>query len=734
MPIDPHGSSARVLACFACLLLSGIEPLSGQGIPSAAAATGPSLLLIDTETRVSGVGFRFTSGSALPVRRLRRSIAYAGPGPVPGVRRTFGFLPGISAPELDRFSPLTLQKDVVRLRRLYGVAGFPDVSVDYDVTLDTASNQVDVTFLIDQGAPVAVGEVRTRLQVSSNPDDPDSDTLQTVTPRLPPTLERSWERHLGWLRSRRGRRFGQQERAQLQNETARWFFNRGYPWADVAVAREDTIGKTVDVELLVSTGRRARVREIAVEGRRRLSENVVRREIPIRIGDWYDSRRVAAGQTELYELDLVKRALGDVVEAQPHDSTVAIRFRIEEARPRLVWGRVGWRSEAGVAGEAHWLHRNFFGGARTFTVSTTVETGWAAVEQTRGRNVGASALVRQPYIGHRSISGTFGPFIRWQDDFRDRSLAFGVETAAMYRRTTFKTFTIQHELSKLRVDDALQLLTIREFVQDGPVPFDPVFIKSVFRVNTTYGRLDSPLDPRSGFLIQPTLQVTGPSRISDVEFLRLGLQLVAAIPLSDRTGLFLRASGGRLFPFADSDLREPDARVRALAGLRSVMFTAGGTADVRGWGVGLVGPKIPEVSVTSVGTGVAQRYVPVGGLARLTGSVELGLPFPLLSLRHRTYAFFDAGRVWSPGGLVVPADPELALDPWAFAVGGGLQFATLVGPIRIGVGYKLNPTRIDLLSPGDVARTLATGGDLSSLAVDNRRRWHIHFSIGRLLF
>jgi hypothetical protein len=60
-----------------------------------------------------------------------------------------------------------------------------------------------------------------------------------------------------------------------------------------------------------------------------------------------------------------------------------------------------------------------------------------------------------------------------------------------------------------------------------------------------------------------------------------------------------------------------------------------------------------------------------------------------------------------------------------------LQFGTPVGPIRIGVGYKLNPTRVDLLAPDEVARDLATGGDLTGLAPRNRFRWLLHLSVGR---
>jgi len=105
----------------------------------------------------------------------------------------------------------------------------------------------------------------------------------------------------------------------------------------------------------------------------------------------------------------------------------------------------------------------------------------------------------------------------------------------------------------------------------------------------------------------------------------------------------------------------------------------------------------------------------------------------MLSNRHHTFLFLDAGRVWTPGDRFAPGDPELAEEPWGLGTGGGLHFSTPVGPLRLAVGYKLNPTRIDLLSPDDVARALASGGDLSGLETSAFRRWHLHLSIGRSL-
>jgi outer membrane protein insertion porin family len=546
-------------------------------------------------------------------------------------------------------------------------------------------------------------------------------------------LQEEWRRLVERLASARGRAFGEQERIRLEAETTEWLLARGYPWARVRLEPQDTTNKTVDATLVLVPGPRARVDGIVFEGQERLGRRVLEREVPIEVGEWYDGRKVVKGQSELYELDLVTRALGGIVPGQPRDSVVTLQYRIEESRLRLLWGRVGWRSESGFAGEAHWTHRNFFGGARTFTASVVAESGWAALEQARGQNAGLSLTVRQPYLGHYQVSGTIGPFVRYRDDFRDRSVLYGVETAAIYRAGPLETATLQYEISRLQVERAFELLPISEIVSRGAFDFSPVFVQSVFRLQGMVGDVDDRLDPRSGFAVEPSVEATAPAALTDVEFFRVAVRAFAAARLGSRFGLSVRASAGRLFPYGQSDPEDAAALSRAIVGLRGVLFTAGGTADVRGWGAGLLGPKIPDLEIGPEGIVTADRYVPVGGLSRLTGSLELGLPAPLLSEPHRTFVFLDAGRVWSPGERFQPGDQQLALDPWAFGTGAGVQIGSPFGPIRLAVGYKLNPTTVDLLPPGDVARALATGGSLSSLSTDAFRRWHLHLTIGQAL-
>lgn len=703
--------------------------LGAQEAGGPRAPDGPSLLLVDTETRIESVGFRFVSGTALNEQDLRAEVATQPAGPLTGIQDALDFIPIIRTPTRPLFSPLSLQKDVLRIRRQYTRAGFPDAVVDYEARLDTATNRISIDFVVDQGLPLVVDSVSVRFaEEVASPGDIDP---EPTSGPWAGELARDWDAQLGRLARARGNRLSDAERVRLEIETAHWFLDRGYPWASVRSEPGDTTERAVDLELVVTPGPRARVDSVVVEGQQRLGDAIVRREIPIEPGDWYDENAVAAGEAELYELELIRRALGGVAQGQPRDTTVTLRYRVEEALPRTIWGRAGWRSEAGVAGEAHWTHRNFFGGARTLTGSMAVETGWAALEPERGWSAGTSASLRQPYLFHTRVSGTVGPFLRARDDIRDRSFLFGAEAAAIYKAAALEMLTLQVEVARLGVSNALELLPVAELVGRGTRDYSPSFVRSLVRLTGSYGFLDDRLDPHRGYLVQPAVEVAGPG---DVQYFRMSIEALGAVPISRRTGIFARVAAGRVYPFGKSDLTVPNLGREVAVGLHDALFTAGGTSDVRGWGNGMLGPKMPDVRFhEDTGTSIINRYVPVGGLARLTGSLELVLPFPLLSGSHRTFVFLDAGRVWTPGPYLAPPDPGLGEERWGYGTGAGMQIGTPFGPVRLSVGYKLNPSRLDLLAPEDVARTLAAGGDISTLPTESIRRWHLHLAIGRTL-
>jgi outer membrane protein assembly factor BamA len=260
---------------------------------------------------------------------------------------------------------------------------------------------------------------------------------------------------------------------------------------------------------------------------------------------------------------------------------------------------------------------------------------------------------------------------------------------------------------------------------------------SALTYTATWGGVNDVLNPRAGWVARVSAEIAGPSPVSTVEYGRLAASYDRFVPLGTRSALVARVGFGRLAPFGRSVPTPGEGdRITSLLRLRDVVFTAGGTDDVRGWATDLLGPKVPDFTVTTRGDTVelrsAGRYVPLGGLARVTGSLELRAPMPLVGGPHSIFAFVDGGRIWIPDERFQPIGGLASIgDRFYAGTGGGLQFGTPAGPLRIAVGYKLNPSPLDLRDPGRVADALLLGQPLESVPPESGRRWHLHLSIGR---
>lgn len=117
-------------------------------------------------------------------------------------------------------------------------------------------------------------------------------------------------------------------------------------------------------------------------------------------------------------------------------------------------------------------------------------------------------------------------------------------------------------------------------------------------------------------------------------------------------------------------------------------FFSGGASSHRGFGERQLAP-----SVTGV-VGGQGRTVPYGGAALVETGAEARFPIT-------TWRDIDVGgAVFLDGGDVREALADIAPGALYWAAGAGLRLHTLVGPIRVDLGYRLNRTGLDDLVPG----------------------------------
>ncbi|QXD14517.1 BamA/TamA family outer membrane protein [Rhodocaloribacter litoris] len=692
--------------------------LGGGTAGPARAQNTTDLFLSNDATTVRAISFRFVDTKTFEEEQLKEQIVTRAPGFWDRLRDV---LPLLSYDRsLYRLDPIELQRDVVRLRRFYRRNGFLNPDIDYPASqLDTTENTLHVIFTIREGPPLVLQDIRFT----------GADGRPAVE-QFPEPLQPRWRKLRDQIRQRAGNRFTETELVLSRGEVVRWLRDRGYAFAQVdAWTLVDSAAHVVDLHFTVDAGPMAYFGEVEVEGVRSVSERVVLRELPFRPGTRFSSGRLERGQRELFGLNLFRVALVEVPEDQPRDSTVTVRVRVREAEPRYVTTQIGWAREDGLSLQASWQHRNFFGGARQFTASAEWRTGLLALPQgdrQAVRSFSASLSLRQPYLFTTRLSVIPSPFFTWFDDENQLGTSFyefGINTTWIYEFLPFRTLSVQHTFARAvplgggQIADTLN-----------------VYNRNIVTAGATLGRLNDFQNPRRGFLIRPQVEAAGLLK-SGITYYKASLDLHGYLPLTRRVGLNARVTAGRLWPLGGSrNQQDPEVEFR----FDPIRFYAGGSGDVRGWALQLLGAKFARPAARDT------LYEAVGGLAKLSGSVEVRWPFPGLGSRWGLATFLDVGQISGAlqrdadgrvlrdesGNPLLAAESIFNLDALKYGVGAGLRYQSPVGALRFDIAYKLNPDPEDL-QPAAARYLFDIGARPDPPEERFLNRFNIHFSIGQ---
>lgn len=757
----PLASAALRCGVVALIALAG----ACLGPAGAARAQSAPLTQVDAETQVRVIRFRFVDTQTFPDVRLKEHIWHGERGRLVGLRRALGVLPFVPAVGEHPFHPLELARDAVRIERFYGRRGFLFANVDWLVSLDAERNLVDILFVVNEGPPL-----RLERLAYVGPDG------APVREHLAPELRPLWERFTRRAALREGERLDEVRLIELEEQALSWTRDHGYPFSRVrAELAVDTLAVTARVSVVVDPGPRATIGEIFVEGNEHVPDRVLLRELPFRPGEVFSQHRLVRGQRDLFGLNLIRMALVEVA-PQPPSEVVDIRVRVREHDLHALTAQIGYLTDAGLIGNLEWMHRNFIGGARTFTASVLANTGWLATVREPDRRYRFNLNIHQPYAFSRHFAATAAGFAELRD-FPDRSRAFGGESTLLYDRGPVRNASTSFEFEDRRLLQLPVDTLVVDWVQRGGPPrlvrdpeppigsvtfdlaseaarLDPDVSRSQIHLRGTFGEVDNPLDPRRGFVLRPSLQATVPFPYTRLDYRRVRLAASGYLPLTPALRVVGRASVGHLFPGGPAPTTAEEAFMHLLR-LRDAVFLAGGTVDVRGWGPGQLGPKLVEIlpavdPETDLPTFTARRYFPIGGTTRATASAELRYD---ITRTFGLLGFADAGRVWTPqAAWQLPDDNPLfdaaygSTERVFVGIGGGLAISSPVGAIQVSLGYKVNPSFFDVRDPNEVAgvlgRTLiedpaATHEQLMRAVMEQVepspwRRLRLHVSIGQL--
>ena len=557
------------------------------------------------------------------------------------------------------FDRRAFEADLKRIEAFYRDRGFPDARVvSFDVALNDAQDKVSVTVNIQEGEPIRVAAIQ--LDGFDVLTEDDRQRLQeSLGIRVDAPLDRQAARAA---------------RERALNELR----DRGYPYADVTVVEEETGPRERTLVFRAAPGILARFGEIQIEGQMSVDENVVRRQLTFEPGDVFSRREMRESQRKLYALELFEFVNVESREDQaPNAPEVPVRVTVAEGKHQKVTFGAGYGTEEHARARIRWDHANFLGGAR----HGGFEGKWSSLDR------GVRMEYREPYFLSSHLSLNFDGQA-WQAAEPVYSLnSVGGRVTLRHQANAQNVWSVsltnEHQRSFV-TREALEDFTLRdELIALGLDPRDgeSVGMLSALTVEGSRNTANSLLDARTGYVLTGRIEQAGRWLPGDFNYWSMSGEGRHYLPVGSRAVIANRFRVATIDGAGDLERNVPFYK----------RFFLGGSSSIRGWGRFEVGP--------TSGFGL-----PIGGHSVLEGSSEVRLP---LWGRAGGVIFLDYGNVW-------PNAWDINLGDLRYAVGPGLRYLTPVGPMRVDLGYQLNP--ID---------NLRVNGEPEA------RHWRLHFSIGQ---
>ena len=463
--------------------------------------------------------------------------------------------------------------------------------------------------------------------------------------------------------------------------------NLGFSYAEVAITSKiDTARLQADLTITAKPGPKTYIETLEVEGAEKLPGDYVIRETGLRTGDLYIYDEIQEAQQELFNHHMYRFVTIGIPE-QPKDTTLDMRIRVRENTLRSIQTLVGFGTEELLRGEVSWTHRSAFGRGHKFSASGRA----SFIEQT------ASLDYLFPYIFNTKSSIVISPFGQHLLEKSFELLRGGITNSFIYQYNENVTGSISYQYTKNQELSQQPDANL----PDTTLQYDLSSLQFSGYYSQGFSR-----DQR-GWVLQPYAEVSGFLGMATFSFQKLSVDVRRYIEVTPSTTLAARVQAGSLFSVDTDSLPN------------NIRFFLGGTNSVRGWYRQELGPKQARVRTDSVqNNGTFQdttefvRYIPTGGRSMFGFNLEVRQDLDELIKGFGISAFLDGGQVWNDLN-------NIGNRPIQFGIGGGFRYRSPIGPLRIDVGYKVNPTKQDL--------DIFQGQDFGNVW----NRIGIHFSIGQ---
>lgn len=438
-----------------------------------------------------------------------------------------------------------------------------------------------------------------------------------------------------------GQVFRQEQWAAAKEKGLQILQQRRYPAARIVHSEARILADTHAAELAVEydSGPLFTLGAPRVSGTERYPASIIDNVNPLSLGEEYSTERLLEFQRQILRTPYFSNVVMDIDRDASHANLAPIHVQVTEYPTQRIRSGAGYTTDTGVHLDGLYSHNNLFGRAWVFD---------AQADLNQRRQFGSMQLALPPGPG-AFVDSLHGSFERTALEGIDlRSQRIGLRRARMTdRRDTVYSIESYHD-RLVQLDDAMP--PAETFVQPG------IHQALVAGIDETRRQVDDLVFPRQGRIVSLQAGLALKGVLSDQSFVRLYGQLHEYLPVGQRDVVMLRTELGAVLA------QYGNAAIPA-----SLLFRAGGTESVRGYGYQSIGNE-------RAGTVYPTRYL-------ATASAEYQR---WISERWGGAVFYDVG---------------MATDAWQdksvfHAVGAGVRWRSPVGTVRVDLAYGFQRNQI----------------------------------------
>jgi outer membrane protein insertion porin family/translocation and assembly module TamA len=630
------------------------------------------------------------------------------------------------------FNRATLQRDLARVERYYRARGFYEAHARAGRVLTTSENHVSVEIVVQEGPPT----VNRRLEILG---------IEAL-----PAVTQAAVRKAALLELVASKPFEEDAADKCTKSAQKALTDVGYAYAKVERdSLVDVVNHAADTTLTIVPGETARFGKITFDGldpegprKQELPEAPLRRALDMQEGELFSTDKIDYATQALLDLEVFAAVKMTPDLSHPETRVVAIEIHVEPTRLKEVKLGGGLEFDE-LKTELHllsgWEDHNVLGGLRDFSV--TFSPG-VVFYPTRVDNIVAPdhffpeeklrAELKQPGF----IEGRTTAFVRPEYNIfpllveLDPTTADPVvgyrefKTAVGLERTFYKKLYVNLSYQAQIETPFAYYLPLDANLQQIVILYPELLTRLDFRDDTKH--------PHFGFYIQNDIQIANGFLGGEAKDVKIQPEVRTYLPVGPKVTFATRASLGMIFPALSTyggtieDLQktkgliaENQTTVRDVETTLFRGFTSGGPTTNRGFPIRGIAPYgvIPflnpttaaqqamfncdpaKAKVTGMPIDPSHCGAPIGGftLWEFSNEVRWDIKGPI-----SVASFCDMGDV-SPHEI--GQSGGLRLDHLHLSCGLGGRYDTPVGPIRLDIGYRIQPLQVLGFKSEDDAHT-----------------------------